>query len=161
MKAFLSILALTLYFVPCSRADYMVPEMKVALAGITDILDVRVSKMNEKGHAHIEILKVYKSGEQSAKVIKGTNLSCTGGSPQTFGMKSGQRYIVMLVKDQLYEEGSFFAVKVEDGVAKCQLGWRYRDKDWFNTKQEWAELSELETKIVAALQEEKRKALER
>lgn len=150
MKTLLTLIALTLWFVPNSRADYMIPAMSVALNEITEILDVQVTGMNDKGEASIEILKTYKSSKQPIKLITGTRLSCTGGSPLMFGMKSGQRYIVLLVKDQLYEESSFFAVKTEQGITKCQIGW-YRDKTWLKTKEEWIPLKEFEAKIDTAI----------
>ena len=150
MKTLFSLLALTLWLSPNSQADYMIPAMSMALPEITDILDVEVTKMDKNGSATIRVLKAYKSSKQATKTITGTRLSCTGGSPGMFGMKSGQRYIVLLVKDQLYEESSFFPVKVEEGVARCQPHW-YGGKTWLNTKGPWITHEEFEAKICAAL----------
>ena len=150
MKALLAIALICLGLAPCSHADYAIPVMSKALPIITDILDVKVTEMNDKGHASIEILKAYKRSKRPAKLITGTELSCTGGSPQMFGMKAGQRYIVMLVGSSLYEEGSYFPVKTENGASQCQLRY-YGGKTWFNSKGPWMPLKEFETKLTAAL----------
>lgn len=150
MKTWLAILAVCLGFMPCSRADYMIPQMSAALPRITDILDVKVVSMNDKGHAKIEILKAYKSSKRPAKVIIGTDLSCTGGSPKMFGMKSGQRYIVLLTGNNLYEERSYFPVRQHDGITQCNPGW-YGGETWLKCKGEWVSLQEFERKISAAM----------
>ena len=150
MKILFAIVAVCLLASPCSRADYMVPRMSEALPQITDILDVKVTGMNEQGHASIEILKAYKSSKRPAKVITGVDLSCTGGSPQMFGMKSGQRYIVLLAGSNLYEECSYFPVKTAKGVSTCRPGF-YGGKTWFKSEGEWMSLKELESKLNAAM----------
>ena len=149
MKLLFTILALSCGLTAMSRGDYMIPDMQTGLSGITDILDVRVTAMDKEGKATIEILKAYKQSKAPAKKIIGTSLSCTGGPPGVFGLKSGQRYIVLLVKNHLYEEQSFFAVKEEAGVSRVNLGWY--GKNWFGSKTEWVSLADFEAKLKAAL----------
>ena len=150
MKTLFAIIALSLGCISGSLADYMIPQMSAALPRITDILDVEVTSMNKEGHASIKILKAYKSSKHPAKVITGTDLSCTGGSPKMFGMKSGQRYIVLLTGNNLYEERSYFPVQLKEGVPHCQPGW-YGGKTWLKCNAEWIPLKEFESKVAAAM----------
>jgi hypothetical protein len=154
MKLLSLFLVLSCWLCPRAHADYWIPPMDKALGEITDILDVRVTKMDDQGRATIEILKAYKRSEKPAKVIEGVGLSCTGGSPGTFGMKSGARYIVLLVNKDLYEERSYFPVKMVDGVAHCDLGW-YASKTWLDAAEQIIPLKDFEAKMAAALDTQK------
>ena len=72
-----------------------------------------------------------------------------------FGMKAGQRYIVMLVGPNLYEERSYFPVKAENGVTYCRPGF-YGGNTWLKSKGEWMPLKEFEAKVTAALKPQKK-----
>ena len=126
------------------KADYAMPSKSHALKSITSILDVEVTEITKEGYAKLKILGNWKSGKNVPSMIKGTHLSCTGGTPKMWGMKQGKRYVVLLIKDSLFEESSFFEVKDEEGILKCKLGW-YRS--WFDLKKEWISLDSLKKKL--------------
>ena len=143
------LLATTITLLCCFqlKADYAMPTLPHSMKHITDILDVEVTDITKEGYAKIKILAKWKASKNPALIIKGTNLSCTGGTPKMWGMKKGKRYIVLLVKDNLFEERSWFEVEKKDDSFKCKLGWY---KNWFKLKEEWIDITVFKKKCKSA-----------
>jgi len=109
-------------------ADYSAPPPDKMMKTATGVIDATITGFDAEGDAILEVHQVLAG--QSTDEITNVYLTCFGGSPKNYGMKAGQRYVVLLFQgDQLYEETSYFEVR-GDLEVKFWTGDEHWERHW-------------------------------
>ncbi len=111
MRKLFQLLCFSLVFVfalPMASAWYIMPSAAQSFPQLTGVVEVTVQSFDQKGHAHLTTHDVLWG--QGADVGDGATYACFRGSWRMFGMQEGKRYVLLLTKEGLLSEDSFFEV---------------------------------------------------
>lgn len=127
------------------QADYVPPTLADVSVYSTAIVDATVTDVTKDGFVTIEI-HGYLKGESAPATVTGIWLADDGNQlpPELFQVN--QRYVICLIRDQLYEAATFYPVrKTPAGELQC----RYEDAAGL-TPAEWVSLADFRTRLAEA-----------
>ena len=109
------------------------------LTAIAIIVDATVVELLDGGRVRIEIHEVLK-GDNPPTVLGGARYTCLGidlARRIKLNRKLNQRYIMLLYKDGLYEENSYYEVRLGDAGLECKCwdGSREYVRRWMSVQE--------------------------
>lgn len=127
------------------QADYVPPALADVAAYSTAIVDATVTDVTKEGFVTIEI-HGYLKGRSARTTVTGIRLADDGNQlpPELF--KVTQRYVICLIRDQLYEAATFYPVReTPAGELQC----RYEVAEGLKAA-EWVSLADFRTRLAGA-----------
>lgn len=129
-------------------ADYVPPTLADVSVYSTAIVDATVTDVTKEGFVTIEI-HGYLKGESARTTVTGISLADDGNQLPPDLFQVNQRYVICLIRDQLYEAATFYPVrKTPAGELQC----RYEDSAGLKPA-EWVNLADFRTRLAEARQD--------
>ena len=142
----LILLAMALFLVSGTRADYVMPPFRAVVEEATSIVDATVVELQERGRVRIAVHRVL-SGGTPQDVLSSAHYTCFGVDLSR-RLRLGQRYVLLLHDASLYEENTFYEVREGKDNLECNC---WDGSEEFQRR--WMAISEFERLLAEAQQD--------